>query len=88
MTFADLRKVPREAWKRTEVAQVMTPRGQLVTASPRDDLADAADKLAQADVGQLPVLERDQTLVGQLLRRDVLRWIELHIQQGTRGYAH
>lgn len=88
VTFADLRKVPREAWKRTEVAQVMTPRGQLVTASPRDDLADAADKLAQADVGQLPVLERDQTLVGQLLRRDVLRWIELHIQQGTRGYAH
>jgi Zn-dependent protease len=88
VTFADLRKVPREQWKRAEVAQVMTPRAQLVTASPRDDLADAADKLAQADVGQLPVLDRDQTLVGQLLRRDVLRWIELHIQQGTRGYAH
>ena len=71
-----------------EVAQVMTPRGELVTTGPRDDLADAAEKLAQADVGQLPVLDRDQTLVGQLLRRDVLRWIELHIHQGTRGYAH
>ncbi len=88
VTFADLRKVPRDVWDRTEVAQVMTPRARLVTASPRDDLADAADKLAQADVSQLPVLERDQTLVGQLLRRDVLRWIELHIQQGSRGFAH
>jgi Zn-dependent protease len=88
VTFSDLRKVPREEWSRTEVAHVMTPRANLVTASPRDDLADAADKLAQADVSQLPVLDRDQTLVGQLLRRDVLRWIELHIQQGSRGFAH
>jgi Zn-dependent protease/CBS domain-containing protein len=88
VTFTDLRKVPREAWGNTEVVQIMTPRSELVTASPREDLADAADKLARADVGQLPVFDREQTLVGQLLRRDVMRWIELHIRHGTRGYAH
>jgi Zn-dependent protease len=88
VTFTDLHKVPREAWGGTEVGQIMTPRSQLVTASPRDDLADAADKLARADVGQLPVFDREQALVGQLLRRDVMRWIELHIRQSTRGYAH
>jgi Zn-dependent protease/CBS domain-containing protein len=88
VTFTDLRKVPREAWGSTEVAQIMTPRSELVTASPREDLADAADKLARADVEQLPVFDPEQTLVGQLLRRDVLRWIELHIHQSTRGYAH
>ncbi len=88
VTFTDLRKVPRADWGNTEVGQIMTPRSRLVTASPREDLADAADKLARADVGQLPVFDREQALVGQLLRRDVMRWIELHIRQGTRGYAH
>jgi Zn-dependent protease len=88
VTFTDLRKVPRADWGHTEVGQIMTPRARLVTASPREDLADAADKLARADVGQLPVFDREQALVGQLLRRDVMRWIELHIRQGTRGYAH
>jgi Zn-dependent protease/CBS domain-containing protein len=88
VTFADMRKVPREAWGSTEVAQVMTPLPRLVTASPRDDLADAADKLARADVSQLPVVDRDQALVGRLLRRDVLRWVELHIRRGARDYAH
>jgi Zn-dependent protease/CBS domain-containing protein len=88
VAFADIRRVPREEWATTDVAQIMTPRSELVVASPRDDLADAADKLARADVSQLPVVDRGQRLVGQLLRRDVLRWIELHLQQGTRGYAH
>jgi Zn-dependent protease/predicted transcriptional regulator len=88
VTFADLRRVPREEWETTAVAQIMTPRSELVIASPRDDLADAADKLARADVSQLPVVDPGQTLVGLLLRRDVLRWIELHLQQGTRRYAH
>jgi Zn-dependent protease len=88
VTFTDLRKVPREEWGSTPVSQIMTPRSRLVTASPREDLADAADKLARADVGQLPVFDREQALVGQLLRRDVMRWIELHIRQGTRGFAH
>jgi Zn-dependent protease/CBS domain-containing protein len=81
VTFADIRRVPREEWRSTEVAQVMTPRSALITASPRDDLADAAEKLARADVSQLPVVD-GRSLVGMLLRRDVLRWIELHLQQG------
>ncbi len=88
VTFTDLRTVPREEWGTTPVAQIMTPRSELVTASPRDDLADAADKLARADVSQLPVVDPGETLVGQLLRRDVQRWIELHLHQTTRGYAH
>ena len=41
-----------------------------------------------ADVSQLPVVDGDRGLVAVLQRRDVLRWIELHIQQGTHRYAH
>jgi hypothetical protein len=39
-------------------------------------------------VSQLPVVD-DGRLVGMLHRRDVARWIELHLQQpGARSYAH
>ncbi len=54
VTFADIRKAPRDEWPNLEAAQVMTPRSTLVTTSPREDLADAADKLARVDVSQLP----------------------------------
>jgi Zn-dependent protease/CBS domain-containing protein len=88
LTFADVRRVPRAEWTSTEAANVMTPSSRLVVTSAREDLADAADKLARADVSQLPIVDADGRLVGMLLRRDVLRWIELHMQQGSRRYAH
>jgi Zn-dependent protease len=89
ITLADVRRVPREHWRSVEVGQAMTPVARLATTTSREDLADASDKLARADVSQLPVLDGDGTLVGMLLRRDVLRWIELHIHEGTRRrYAH
>jgi Zn-dependent protease len=91
VTFADVRRVPREAWAGTMVREVATPRDKLVSAQSRDDLADAADKLARADVSQLPVLDDDGRLAGMLRRADVLRWLELHIRETSRGgrrYAH
>jgi Zn-dependent protease len=88
VTFADVRRTPRETWSSTDAAHVMTPLSELVTTTAREDLADAADKLARVDVSQLPVIDAGGGLVAMLHRRDVLRWIELHIQQGTHGYAH
>jgi Zn-dependent protease len=88
VTFADVRRAPREEWSRVTVEEVMTPLSKLVTTNPREDLANAADKLARADVSQLPVVDGDRGLVAMLQRRDVLRWIELHIQQGAHRYAH
>ncbi|HEU4406393.1 MAG TPA: site-2 protease family protein [Polyangiaceae bacterium] len=73
----DVRKVPRAAWDRTSVRDVMTPASSLVTAAPRDDAADALAKMAAVGVSQLPVLENGQPL-GLLRLRDVSRWIELH----------
>jgi Zn-dependent protease/CBS domain-containing protein len=89
VTFADVRRTPRETWASTDAAHVMTPLADLVTTTAREDLADAADKLARVDVSQLPVLDASGGLVAMLQRRDVLRWIELHIQQGgAQRYAH
>jgi Zn-dependent protease/CBS domain-containing protein len=89
VTFADVRRTQREAWANTDAAHVMTPLSDLVTTTAREDLADAADKLARVDVSQLPVVDANGGLVAMLQRRDVLRWIELHIQRGgAQRYAH
>jgi Zn-dependent protease/CBS domain-containing protein len=90
VTLGDVKRAPREAWDEASVADVMTPAGRLVTASPREDLAVALDRMVAANVSQLPVLD-DARLVGTLLRRDVVRWIGLHsLSRGIprRGASH
>ncbi|MGH7269980.1 MAG: site-2 protease family protein, partial [Polyangiaceae bacterium] len=64
VTLEDVRRTPREAWDSTEVCAAMTPLAKLVAAAPSDDLSQAADKMARADVAQLPVLDADSRLVG------------------------
>lgn len=88
VTLADVRALPRDAWHDMHVSRIMTPRARMVVTSPSEGVSDALDKLMRADVGQLPVLEGER-LVGMLLRNDVARWIELHVQPPrARTYAH
>jgi Zn-dependent protease/predicted transcriptional regulator len=88
VTLTDVRGVRRDAWPDMRVAQIMTPRDRLVRASPSEGVMEALEKLMRADVGQLPVLDGER-LVGMLLRTDVARWIELHVQPPrARTYAH
>jgi len=74
--LSDVRRVPREAWLSTRVDQVMRPAEVLAVATPEEPLADAFERLAQNDIGQLPVLEGGR-IVGLLNRRDVARRLEL-----------
>jgi CBS domain-containing protein len=76
----DVRRVPREAWDTTPVNQIMTPASELATVAPRDDAANALQKLGQRDVRQVPVVDNGQ-VVGMLRRRDVLRWLQLQSNQ-------
>jgi len=87
ITMADVRAAPRGTWSTTPVSRVMTPFGRLVTTTAREDLGEALEKLARADVSQLPVVD-GQRLIGLLLRSDIARWIELHIQPRARTFAH
>jgi Zn-dependent protease/CBS domain-containing protein len=88
VTISDMRRAPRQDWPVVPVTAIMTPLSDLVVASPREDVADALDKLARANVSQLPVTEEGDRLVGILQRRDIARWIELHVNPQTRRYAH
>ena len=80
----DIRKVPREAWDRTTVSEVMTPLKDLDVTSPVEDVSDALDKLTRKDVRQMPVVSNGH-VVGLLRRRDILRWLQLHSDTFTRG---
>jgi Zn-dependent protease/CBS domain-containing protein len=76
VTIEDVRKVPRDAWPSTSVAQIMTPADKLSVISPRQDASEALHELSRRDVRQLPVVENGK-LVGLLRRRDIVRWLRL-----------
>ena len=78
----DVRKVPRDAWETTTVAEIMTPADQLAAVAPQEDAGDALDELVSRDVNQVPVVDHGR-LVGMLRRRDILRWLQLHADQAA-----
>lgn len=73
----DVRKLSQEAWDRTPVQAIMTPRESLSTVAPDDPAEDALRRLGELDVDQLPVLDGER-LVGMVARRDIARWLELN----------
>ena len=80
ISLEDVRHAPRDQWDTTYVSDVMTPRDKLETTAPEEDAADAMDKLMQRDLRQLPVVTRDSQFVGLLRRRDIMRWMQVHMQ--------
>lgn len=81
----DVRKLAQSAWDATPVTAIMTPRERLAVVGPGTAAEAALRKLAELDVDQLPVLE-GELLVGILSRRDLARWLELHVG-APRGAA-
>ncbi|MBI3969326.1 MAG: site-2 protease family protein [Chloroflexi bacterium] len=76
VTLNDVQKVPQEAWDRTPLQAIMTPREDLVTISPEADVLTALRLMVERDINQLPVLA-DGRLVGLVDRSGVLQAIEL-----------
>ncbi len=76
--LSDVRKARRTEWDVTRVADVMTPAGALSTLSAEAPAADALKTLGEREVDQVPVVERDGSLLGLVRRQDILRWLSLH----------
>ena len=76
---SDLTKAPRGAWQQRRAGEVMTPRDSLVATAPEEPVTEALQKLARAEVDQLPVVAGGE-LRGFLRRADVLRWMELRAE--------
>src|SRR5262249_11009806 len=72
----DIRKIPREAWERTTVGEIMTDPNHLDVVPGSKAPGAALEKRTRGDVRQAPVIENGR-LVGLLRRRDILKWLEL-----------
>lgn len=79
----DVRRVKEANWPFTSVARVMTPASELTVLSPRDDASRALALLAEPELEQAPVVEGGE-LVGVVRREDLVRWLSLHQEDGTR----
>lgn len=78
VTLEDVRKIPRAAWPETTVAEIMTPAPSLETLPADAPATDALRKLGEREVDQVPVVEKDGSLLGLVRRQDILRWLSLH----------
>lgn len=77
VTLRDVRQARRADWPTTTVRTVMTPREELHTVNPWDDLSTTLELFAREDLDRLPVLE-GAFLVGMLSRSDVVRLLHPH----------
>jgi Zn-dependent protease/CBS domain-containing protein len=75
VTPADIRRLPRDLWAQTPVAQVMTPIERLLTTAPRQPLSAALALMATHAVDQLLVVQKGM-VVGLLTRDAVMRLVE------------
>lgn len=76
VTITDIKELPQNKWPLTPVEQIMT-RPPLHIVSPDDDLSSVLKLLAQHDVNQLLVFDKDQ-LVGIVSRADIIRWLQVN----------
>jgi CBS domain-containing protein len=76
VSIEDIKRLETDKWRKTAVKQIMSPKSEIVTATPYERTADAISKLMQLGMNYLPVVENGK-LVGLLNRKDVLFWLNL-----------
>jgi Zn-dependent protease len=76
VSVSDVQRVPPARWTTTPLWAVMTPAASLATVEPHHTLLEAAARLDERGVNQLPVV-RNGALVGMLSRADVRRFLRL-----------
>jgi Zn-dependent protease len=74
--LGDVKKLPQVEWPESTVAQVMTPVEELSSLPPNAGAERALEELAERDVDQLPVVER-QHVIGLVGRGDLMKWLAL-----------
>jgi CBS domain-containing protein len=79
VTDQDVREVDSDRRGVTSIADVMRPRGEVITVEPDDVASDALLKMARNDVGRLPVMEGGK-MIGIVTRSDFTRSIKMKTQ--------
>jgi Zn-dependent protease len=83
VTLEDLRRVARDDWPGTSLRDVMVPLSRLKSVAPSDSLLVAFERMNEASVGELPVVEGDRIL-GVITHEDITRLTARFVEL-TRG---
>ncbi|MFN3487141.1 MAG: CBS domain-containing protein, partial [Planctomycetota bacterium] len=78
-TLHELRSVPREAWPRTTLADVMVPVDRVEKVTPSEPLERVLERMEDRGINQLPVVEAG-VLQGLVTREDVLRLLATDLE--------
>jgi Zn-dependent protease/CBS domain-containing protein len=82
LTLRDITAIPQQKWRYITTGQVMVPLDHLTWVEPGTELVTALQKMDDANVAQVPVVEGDE-IVGTLSREQVLRYIRLRAELGV-----
>ncbi len=81
ITLHNLKAVPRGRRDELTAVQVMTPVDTLFRARPDEDMLTLLQRMDEADVNQVPVMD-DGLLLGVITREHILRYIRLRSERG------
>ncbi len=79
VTLGNIKIVPKERWAMTIVGDIMTPLHKMKYVKPQDDALSVLESMDEADVNQMPVVDRD-IVVGMVSRDRLLRIIRLRTE--------
>lgn len=81
LALRDVAAVPRMNWGRVTAGEAMVPLERLVWVQPGTELLAALQRMDDADVAQLPVMDNG-AVAGLLTRERVLRYLRLRAELG------
>lgn len=76
VSLDDVRKLSADLRTEKFVADIMTPRSEIITIDPNDDAYDALMTISRKGIRQLVVMEGDE-IFGLIRRRDIIRFLQL-----------
>lgn len=91
VTLHHVQEVQREDWPVTPVAQVMVAKERLIKAQPDEELNEVLERMSEADVNQVPVVDDNGQWVGMVARDNILNFIRTRSALGgwsTPAHAH
>ena len=75
LTLRGVRRVPREEWPHTRVADVMRSLGEEITVAPETRMDRVMAKLEDGEAGRILVVQGNE-VVGIITPWDVTRWLQ------------
>jgi len=82
LTLHEIKAVPQEQWATVTAGHVMTPAEKLAAVGPKADLLTTLEKMDDADVAQMPVVEAGE-LLGMIAREQVLHYVRVRAELGV-----